>query len=205
MAYRIAADVVARISPPPPPGVPPQYVLAAVLAERHRRELARLRPSGPRHRRHSGPTRRRIPSPAVVWRSPPSCPPRAARAAADGFDAAELTAAAAPISISAEPSSGATVRTWFHAVHGPRYAPFARCIRRDSAAGCTASSRLLSGTLNAIVTTTRQPRAAPRRRAGSRYPAAGTARAATTPTARREQRRPEEQRQERLRWPAPRR
>ena len=47
MAYRIAADVAARISPPPPPGVPPQYVLAAVLAERHRRELARLRPAAP--------------------------------------------------------------------------------------------------------------------------------------------------------------
>jgi hypothetical protein len=44
MAYRIAGDVVARISPPPPPGVPPQFVLAAVLAERHRRELERLRP-----------------------------------------------------------------------------------------------------------------------------------------------------------------
>jgi uncharacterized RDD family membrane protein YckC len=47
MAYRIAADVAARISPPPPPGVPPQYVLAAVLAERHRRELARRRPAVP--------------------------------------------------------------------------------------------------------------------------------------------------------------
>jgi hypothetical protein len=47
MAYRIATDVAARISPPPPPGVPPQYVLAAVLAERHRRELARLRPTVP--------------------------------------------------------------------------------------------------------------------------------------------------------------
>jgi uncharacterized RDD family membrane protein YckC len=47
MAYRIAVDVAGRISPPPPPGAPPQYVLAAVLAERHRRELARLRPSGP--------------------------------------------------------------------------------------------------------------------------------------------------------------
>jgi uncharacterized RDD family membrane protein YckC len=45
MAYRIAGDVVARISPPPPPAVHPQYVLAAVLAERHRRALARLRPS----------------------------------------------------------------------------------------------------------------------------------------------------------------
>src|SRR6202022_4139630 len=29
MAYRITSDVVAQISPPPPPGVPPQYVLAA--------------------------------------------------------------------------------------------------------------------------------------------------------------------------------
>jgi uncharacterized RDD family membrane protein YckC len=41
MAQRITADVVARISPPPPPGAPPQDVLAAVLAERHRRELLR--------------------------------------------------------------------------------------------------------------------------------------------------------------------
>ena len=52
MAYRIAGDVVARIAPPPPPGMPPQLVLAAVLAERHRRELARLRPvPGPRSTR----------------------------------------------------------------------------------------------------------------------------------------------------------
>jgi uncharacterized RDD family membrane protein YckC len=47
MAYRIAGEVVSRISPPPPPGTPPQYVLAAVLAERHRRELARLAPTPP--------------------------------------------------------------------------------------------------------------------------------------------------------------
>lgn len=47
MAYRIAGDVVARIAPPPPPGAPPELVLAAVLAERHRRELARLRPPTP--------------------------------------------------------------------------------------------------------------------------------------------------------------
>ncbi|MGV0644745.1 RDD family protein [Mycolicibacterium sp. XJ2546] len=45
MAYRIAGEVVAQISPPPPPGTPPQLVLAAVLAERHRRELARLQPT----------------------------------------------------------------------------------------------------------------------------------------------------------------
>jgi uncharacterized RDD family membrane protein YckC len=47
MAYRITGDVVAQISPPPPPGVPPQLILAAVLAERHRRELARLQPPTP--------------------------------------------------------------------------------------------------------------------------------------------------------------
>jgi uncharacterized RDD family membrane protein YckC len=47
MAYRIASDVVYRIAPPPPPGTPPELVLAAVLAERHRREYARLRPPAP--------------------------------------------------------------------------------------------------------------------------------------------------------------
>jgi uncharacterized RDD family membrane protein YckC len=47
MAYRIAGDVVNRIAPPPPPGTPPELVLAAVLAERHRREYARLRPPAP--------------------------------------------------------------------------------------------------------------------------------------------------------------
>ncbi|SPM30077.1 RDD family protein [Mycobacterium terramassiliense] len=47
MAYRIAGDVVSRIAPPPPPGAPPELALAAVLAERHRRELARLRPAMP--------------------------------------------------------------------------------------------------------------------------------------------------------------
>jgi hypothetical protein len=49
MAYRIAGEVFSRIAPPPPPGTPPQPALAAVLAERHRRELARLQPtlSGP--------------------------------------------------------------------------------------------------------------------------------------------------------------
>jgi uncharacterized RDD family membrane protein YckC len=44
MAYRIAVDVLSRVAPPPPPGTPPQLVLAAVLAERHRRALARLQP-----------------------------------------------------------------------------------------------------------------------------------------------------------------
>jgi uncharacterized RDD family membrane protein YckC len=47
MGYRVAAEVVSRISPPPPVGAPPRQVLAAVLAERHRRELLRLQPSQP--------------------------------------------------------------------------------------------------------------------------------------------------------------
>jgi uncharacterized RDD family membrane protein YckC len=50
MAFRICSEVAAQISPPPPPGAPPQLVLAAVLAERHRRELTRLSrptPQGP--------------------------------------------------------------------------------------------------------------------------------------------------------------
>jgi uncharacterized RDD family membrane protein YckC len=55
MAYRIAGDVVARVTPPPPPGVPPQLVLAAVLAERHRRELVRLSPVASPHSR-AGPS-----------------------------------------------------------------------------------------------------------------------------------------------------
>ncbi|WP_166906826.1 RDD family protein [Mycobacterium sp. DL440] len=44
MRHRIFAEVASRISPPPPPGAPVEYVLAAVLAERHRRALARLMP-----------------------------------------------------------------------------------------------------------------------------------------------------------------
>lgn len=48
MGQRIAGDVLARIAPPPPPGAPLERVLAAVLAERHRRELTRLRVRPPR-------------------------------------------------------------------------------------------------------------------------------------------------------------
>lgn len=44
MGHRIFGEVASRISPPPPPGAPAEYVLAAVLAERHRRALARLVP-----------------------------------------------------------------------------------------------------------------------------------------------------------------
>jgi uncharacterized RDD family membrane protein YckC len=47
LGNRIAAEVISRITPPPPAGAPPQRMLAAVLAERHRRELTRLRPTPP--------------------------------------------------------------------------------------------------------------------------------------------------------------
>ncbi|MGB3482521.1 MAG: RDD family protein [Mycobacterium sp.] len=67
MAYRIAGEVLARISPPPPPGTPPQYVLAAVLAERHRRELDRLA-------RRAGPPAPPMPAPA--WPVAPWPPPQ---------------------------------------------------------------------------------------------------------------------------------
>ncbi|KWX62185.1 hypothetical protein ASJ79_29580 [Mycobacterium sp. NAZ190054] len=69
MAYRIATDVVAQISPPPPPGTPPEMVLAAVLAERHRRELSRLQ-QAPAPTRHCATSicRRSTPSPPSARR-----------------------------------------------------------------------------------------------------------------------------------------
>jgi hypothetical protein len=75
MAYRITADVVGQISPPPPPGVPPQYVLAAVLAERHRRELMRLRPAQPAGAPQPAyPVPVSPPPPQVA--APPAAPPQ---------------------------------------------------------------------------------------------------------------------------------
>lgn len=59
MAYRISGEVLAHISPPPPPDAPPELMLAAVLAERHQRELARL----------AGPP---VPYPPPSW--PPAGP-----------------------------------------------------------------------------------------------------------------------------------
>lgn len=42
LADRLAADVSARVAPPPPPGVPAEPYLMAVLGERRRRETDRL-------------------------------------------------------------------------------------------------------------------------------------------------------------------
>ena len=77
MAHRIAGEVVARVSPPPPPGVPPQYVLAAVLAERHRRELDRLRPAPaePPPPAWGAPPVQQWGPPPEQWGPPPPAPP----------------------------------------------------------------------------------------------------------------------------------
>jgi uncharacterized RDD family membrane protein YckC len=74
MAYRITSEVVAQISPPPPPGTPPPLVLAAVLAERHQRELARLRPSPPVSPAPQSPTQPSYQQPVTqpVSQPPPS-------------------------------------------------------------------------------------------------------------------------------------
>jgi uncharacterized RDD family membrane protein YckC len=72
MAYRIAGEMLAHISPPPPPGAPPELLLAAVLAERHRRELARLQPSGIGY---ATPTRP-YPASPPPWPPPSGPPPR---------------------------------------------------------------------------------------------------------------------------------
>ena len=72
MAYRITGEVVSRISPPPPPGTPPHYILAAVLAERHRRELVRLRAPAP-----VAPSLPQWPAPPAY--QPPVSPPATSR------------------------------------------------------------------------------------------------------------------------------
>jgi len=48
LGERIAAAVRAQVSPPPPPGTPAHVFLAAVLAEQHNREQARLFAAAPR-------------------------------------------------------------------------------------------------------------------------------------------------------------
>jgi hypothetical protein len=100
MGYRVAGDVAARIAPPPPPGTPPELMLAAVLAERHRRELARLHaaPTGTRAGPAPwppAPSSGRVPGaspwpsqpyPQASWpQSPPATASPAQRPDADGF------------------------------------------------------------------------------------------------------------------------
>lgn len=62
MLYQISTDVLASIAPPPPPGTPPQFMLAAVLAERHLRALEHMQPAYP-----AAPS----PVPPADWPGPP--------------------------------------------------------------------------------------------------------------------------------------
>ncbi len=60
LGARLAADIAARVTPPPPHGLPPVAYLQTVLAERRDRELTRLRAASA-----PGPaTAARMPSPA---------------------------------------------------------------------------------------------------------------------------------------------
>ena len=126
MAYRIAGDIVSRISPPPPTGTPPQYVLAAVLAERHRRELERLRAVPGRVAAAVGT------APAVD-----ATAARTAATAAASRRRADRSAYRSPISISTGAMMAVTVRTWFQAVHVERYA----CHSRAASASESAADR----------------------------------------------------------------
>jgi len=88
---RIAAAVAAQVTPPPPPGTPPAAFLAAVLAVRRQREMARLAvmqagaagqhpgwPAGPVGPASPVPAGQNAPGPpALAWPTPPSPPPPA--------------------------------------------------------------------------------------------------------------------------------
>ncbi|MEU9016322.1 RDD family protein [Actinomadura sp. NPDC048394] len=95
LGQRIAAQVVAVVSPPPPPGVRPEILLSAVLAERRHREEWRLAQRRARRLRRAGqagwtqapaPGAAPVPVPAMAmagtgqppppgWQGPPSGPP----------------------------------------------------------------------------------------------------------------------------------
>lgn len=66
VADGLAAEVAGRVSPPPPPGVPAEAYLAAVLAERRRRETARLGGTPAPH----GPQPPAAPPPAPQYPAP---------------------------------------------------------------------------------------------------------------------------------------
>lgn len=73
LGQRIAAAVSAQVSPPPPPGTPVPAYLGAVLAERNRREHARLmRPQAPAGSAHLPPANQPatapLPEPGSAWK-----------------------------------------------------------------------------------------------------------------------------------------
>ncbi|WP_455432919.1 RDD family protein [Streptosporangium soli] len=88
MGVRIAAQVASFVSPPPPPGVPAHAYLAAVLAERRRREGLRLaRQAAQSPPSAYGPPQPFTPQPAY---GPPSPSPRYAPPTRDASPYAPL-------------------------------------------------------------------------------------------------------------------
>ena len=79
---QIAGDVSRFVAPPPPPGCPPEPYLAAVLAERRRRELARYGGPGAGPTWVNGPVANPAPSVAlaVPFAGPLPVPPQPAPA-----------------------------------------------------------------------------------------------------------------------------
>jgi uncharacterized RDD family membrane protein YckC len=83
LGWQLAADISARVSPLPPPGLPPVAYLGAVLAERYNRELRRYAPppvapapqappTAPAPAPHAAPAPRESPVPGS---SPAPLPP----------------------------------------------------------------------------------------------------------------------------------
>jgi uncharacterized RDD family membrane protein YckC len=85
MAHRIYVEVVAQIAPPPPAGAPAPLVLAAVLAERHRRELARLRATSSAARAGHPPPSYGAPTDDRSWYAGPGPVPDPFPPPRDGF------------------------------------------------------------------------------------------------------------------------
>ena len=80
MAMSFATELSALVSPAAPPGTPPEMFLAAVLAERSRRESARLNAQP-----QSGPHLHPPPAVPVDRWAPPPAPPAPRPPAGDGF------------------------------------------------------------------------------------------------------------------------
>jgi uncharacterized RDD family membrane protein YckC len=77
MGARLAGSMAAHTSPPPPPGVPPWAFLSAVLAERRRREAARLGTGAPAPMYGAPPAPTYGAPPAPTYGAPPHSSPQA--------------------------------------------------------------------------------------------------------------------------------